>query len=85
MLRVACDVDTEEQKDQLKILAEQEKASAVTLAELDIDGRVLIKEGAAQGKEIGEALAYLLDRVLSEPALNERAKLIELYRNMARR
>ena len=85
LLRVACGVDTEEKKEQLRNLAEQEKNSAVTLAELDIDGRVLIKEGAAQGKEIGEALTYLLDKVLGEPSFNEREKLIDLYRNMARR
>lgn len=56
----------------------QELDSPVTLKELQISGKDLILLGMAQGKTIGAALEYLLNRVLENPELNDRQRLIEL-------
>ncbi len=49
----------------------------VSIARLDIKGCDLISAGI-EPKSIGEIMAYLLDRVIDEPQLNEREKLISL-------
>jgi hypothetical protein len=36
--------------------------------------------GIAPGPDVGEALRYLLDRVLEDPDLNDRARLADLAR-----
>ena len=48
-----------------------------TYADLAIGGKELMAIGAA-GKEIGEVLDHLLDHLISEPADNERERLLEL-------
>ncbi len=49
----------------------------VSMAQLDIKGNDLISAGI-EPKNIGDVMAYLLDRVIDEPQLNEREKLISL-------
>ncbi len=49
----------------------------ISIAQLNIKGKDLISVGI-EPKNIGEIMAYLLDKVIDEPRLNEREKLIEL-------
>jgi hypothetical protein len=50
-------------------------------SDLALDGRSLMGLlGIAPGPEVGEALRYLLDRVLEDPDLNDRARLADLAR-----
>ena len=48
-----------------------------TVAQLQINGRDLIKLGYKAGREIGDTLKYLLDEVLIDPSLNTRDYLIK--------
>jgi tRNA nucleotidyltransferase (CCA-adding enzyme) len=58
-----------------------ERGDALAVGELALGGGDLMKElGLAPGRRVGELLAALLDRVLDEPALNERAQLVALAR-----
>ncbi|MEO5966089.1 MAG: polynucleotide adenylyltransferase [Candidatus Limnocylindrales bacterium] len=57
--------------------------AALDLAALHIDGSDLIRElGATEGPVLGRVLEGLLDRVIDEPALNERATLLRLAQGM---
>ena len=49
---------------------------------LCINGRDLMQLGVPQGKEIGRILDELFERVLEDPSINEREKLMELAHNM---
>lgn len=52
-------------------------------AQLHVDGRDLMAElGLPPGKELGRILEELTDRVVSEPALNSRSRLLELARKL---
>lgn len=55
----------------------RELAAAPPLSEGDLalDGRDLIRMGLKPGPRFGRILEHLLDRVLEDPALNERARL----------
>lgn len=54
-------------------------ANAFSLRDLDIDGNDIMRElGIPPGPEVGRILADLFERVLDEPSLNTREKLIEL-------
>ncbi len=79
-LRLAIGVDTKEQYDILHGLYEQEKEAPVSLSELSVNGRTLLKLGGVQGKEIGSALDYLMQCVLDEPSNNNEESLIRLYK-----
>ncbi len=61
--------------------------AALTTRDLAVDGRDLMKElDLRPGRQIGELLGLLLEDVVSDPASNERGKLIELAReHVARR
>ena len=48
-----------------------------TVSQLQINGRDLIKLGYRAGREIGDALKYLLNEVLIDPSLNNREYLIK--------
>ncbi|MGH4051473.1 MAG: CCA tRNA nucleotidyltransferase [Clostridium sp.] len=49
------------------------------IKELDVDGKDLIKEfSLRQGKEIGDMLKFLLDKVLENPAINTKKQLIAI-------
>jgi tRNA nucleotidyltransferase (CCA-adding enzyme) len=50
----------------------------VELADLAIDGEDLVAAGIPMGPRVGELLRALLDAVLGDPSLNERAALLSL-------
>lgn len=57
--------------------------AALSVRDLAIDGGDLIKElGLRPGKVIGDTLAALFERVMDEPALNEREALLEAARGI---
>lgn len=60
------------------IIARQD---CLTLKDLKVNGRDLIAEGMQPGKEIGEALQYLLEQVLEKPELNDRDTLLSFLHN----
>ncbi|MBO7303591.1 MAG: hypothetical protein J6U68_05345, partial [Clostridia bacterium] len=51
-----------------------------SISELAIDGSDLMALGY-EGREIGKALAFLLDAVVKDPSLNSRDRLVELVRD----
>ncbi len=55
------------------------KSPCVSIAQLDIKGNDLISAGI-EPKNIGEIMAYLLDRVIDEPRLNDKERLLELVK-----
>jgi tRNA nucleotidyltransferase (CCA-adding enzyme) len=58
-------------------------ANAFSLRDLAIDGNDVMRElGITPGPEVGRILSALFERVLDEPALNTREKLIELAKAM---
>lgn len=54
------------------------REECVTIKELAITGGDLIKAGYKQGPAIGETLNSLLEKVIDDPSLNEKEKLMEL-------
>ncbi len=56
----------------------REKKQCVSLKELAVTGADLIAAGIAPGKEIGELLQMLLERVLEEPETNTREQLLNI-------
>ncbi len=59
------------------IKKEAKKSPCVSILQLNIKGNDLVFAGI-EPKNIGEILAYLLDRVIDDPCLNEKEKLLEL-------
>jgi tRNA nucleotidyltransferase (CCA-adding enzyme) len=59
----------------------RERGDAVSRSQLTIDGRDVQQLGAT-GPRVGEILAELLDRVLGDPALNTRERLLDLAREL---
>ena len=59
-----------------------ERKDAVSLKDLAITGSDLIAEGMPPGRQIGETLAALLDRVLEDPDLNEKEILLKIYKEV---
>jgi putative nucleotidyltransferase with HDIG domain len=58
-------------------------ANAFSLSDLKIDGNDIMRElGIPPGPKVGQILNALFERVLDEPALNTREKLIELAKAM---
>jgi len=58
-------------------------ANAFSLRDLKIDGNDIMRElGIPPGPEVGRILSDLFERVLDEPSLNTREKLIELAKTM---
>lgn len=49
-----------------------------SLKDLAIDGNDLLALGFKEGKEIGRTLRFLFDKVMEDPALNEKGKLVEI-------
>lgn len=58
------------------------RKDAVTLKDLAISGSDLIAEGMTPGRQIGETLAVLLDKVLDDPDLNTREILLKLSKEL---
>ncbi|BCN28769.1 CCA tRNA nucleotidyltransferase [Anaeromicropila herbilytica] len=73
-------VDKKKQLEEAKRLYLEviEKSECVSLKTLALNGKDLIALGYKPGKQIGETLDYLLQKVIEEPTLNEKEKLIEL-------
>ena len=51
----------------------------LTLAGLAVDGYVMMDLGL-KGKQVGDALQYLMEKVLDDPSLNEKEKLIDIIK-----
>lgn len=54
----------------------------LTTGDLAIDGRDLKQIGMTPGPQFGEVLRDLLDRVIEDPSLNERDRLLEMARDL---
>ena len=69
-----------ESADRLERIYEEivSKKECVSLKELDINGNDLRKVGIVPGKQMGEILHFLLEKVIEEPEYNEKEKLLEL-------
>jgi poly(A) polymerase/tRNA nucleotidyltransferase (CCA-adding enzyme) len=68
-----------------RIRAELEQRNAITLADLAVDGRDVMREcGIAAGPEIGRILSELLELVLEDPSLNDRDSLRARLQNMGK-
>ncbi|KAF0134471.1 MAG: polyA polymerase [Candidatus Saganbacteria bacterium] len=64
-----------------KIIAEE---NALHIKDLKVDGKDIMKELAiAPGKKVGQLLEELLEKVIDDPKLNDREKLLELIRKHA--
>ncbi len=59
-----------------------DRKDAVTLKDLAISGKDLIAAGMAPGRQIGETLNALLDRVLENPGLNQREILLRISKEL---
>ena len=66
--------------DEIEKIYEQIVAAGqcVSLKQLAVSGKDLLEAGMKPGKEIGNKLDELLERVIEEPELNSREKLLEL-------
>jgi tRNA nucleotidyltransferase (CCA-adding enzyme) len=63
-------------------LASSKRELVLDRSELEIDGRDLIEElGLRQGPQLGRILDELLEKVIVDPALNDRATLLLLARS----
>lgn len=56
------------------------QSQAVSVKELAVDGKDLLRAGIPQGKRIGEVLCALLEIVLEEPQENKKERLLEIVR-----
>jgi tRNA nucleotidyltransferase (CCA-adding enzyme) len=64
-----------------RVRAELEAHAVLGRADLAVDGRDLMAElNLGPGRELGRLIDYLTERVIAEPALNDRAILLELAR-----
>ena len=71
--------DIQEQEEKVKNILENNEV--YEKKQLVIDGNDVIELGYKEGKKIGEILDYLLERVLENPELNEKEKLIKLIKD----
>jgi tRNA nucleotidyltransferase (CCA-adding enzyme) len=65
-------------QSKLDLILEQNEC--FSLKDLKINGSELIDLGFNKGKEIGEILNYLLEKVIENPELNNKEKLIEFVK-----
>lgn len=69
-----------ELKRRIKRIIDEQNALRVT--DLRVNGRDIMKKlKIKEGPVVGEILRFLLEKVLDEPALNSRKKLLEIARN----
>lgn len=61
-----------------------ESKECFSIRDLDISGEEIIELGVKQGKEVGEFLNHLLDKVLEEPCLNEKHKLKDIVKEIVK-
>lgn len=73
------ELDGREQVAEIRRLWQEieEAGDCISLKNLAVNGGDLMRAGMKQGKEFGEILAWLLELVLEEPALNEKEVLME--------
>ncbi len=69
-----------EDMDSVKTIVQHELdiKSCVTIAGLQVSGDDLMELGFPAGRGIGITLSYLLDRVMDDPALNQKEKLLSI-------
>lgn len=74
--------------EEIRVLAERiaavrEQDMALNVGDLDVNGKDLMQElEMTPGKELGEILNQLLEKVIDDPLLNDREKLLQLAREM---
>ncbi len=59
----------------------EDENQCVKMSDMNINGKDLIALGIAPGKEMGCILKALFDRILDEPELNDKEKLIDMVKN----
>ncbi|HEX7879615.1 MAG TPA: HD domain-containing protein, partial [Candidatus Eisenbacteria bacterium] len=65
-----------------RVEAEIARAAVLTVGQLAVTGRdVMAALGVAGGPAVGEALRWLLERVIEDPALNDRDRLLKILTN----
>jgi len=70
----------------LRVQEEIHRANAFSKSDLAVDGRDVMSElGIPQGREVGRILDELFERVLDDPGLNTRERLLALAKEVARR
>ncbi len=79
-LRRKAGIDAREESAEAQDLFEEQKGMPVTLAELAVTGREVIAAGVKPGKDVGERLEYLLEKVLQDPETNTAETLLRLCR-----
>lgn len=67
-----------EKRGEVLSLYDTQKDCPLTLSELGIGGQQLLLSGIPKGPAIGEALHYLLDKVVEDPSLNQTKTLLKL-------
>lgn len=68
---------------QQRIEAVIARDDAVSIADLAVDGRALMEGlGVGPGPQLGRLLGRLLDRVIEDPGLNTRERLLEIARTL---
>lgn len=65
-----------------RINEELMKQNALSLKNLNLNGKDLMENGIPAGKKLGEILNHLLDCVIEDPSLNSREKLLEIAKNI---
>ncbi|WP_027627051.1 CCA tRNA nucleotidyltransferase [Ruminiclostridium cellobioparum] len=60
----------------------KDKGQCLSLSDMAVNGDDLISLGMEPGRKVGEMLGYLFDRVLENPELNDKEKLIELAKQL---
>ena len=66
-----------------RIEEELESNNALTLKDLVINGNDLKSIGITEGKEIGKTLSELMERVIDDPSLNDKEKLLALASSLS--
>ena len=61
-----------------KIIAD---GDCINIRNMHMDGNLLREIGITDGKQIGQTLKHLFFKVVDEPQLNDREKLIEIVKN----
>ncbi len=59
-----------------------ERGECVSLRMLEISGKDLIEQGFEPGKNIGELLDRLLEKVITDPTLNTKEQLLEIAKEL---
>ena len=65
-----------------RISKETEKNSVLSLKQLAVNGKDLMKNGISAGKDLGFVLNQLLETVLEDPTQNEKEQLIKIALNI---